>query len=292
MKITIADKAGFCFGVERAENIVLSTIKNKKNKVYTFGPLIHNPIVVKKLKELGVFPVEEEDLQKLDKNSTIIIRSHGIEKKTLIKLEKMGFDIVDATCPFVKKAKESAKTLYEKNYNLIILGDINHPEVKGIHSYTDYNGVILKDTDELKTYLKEKNNRVGLVAQTTQSKELFEEFVSIMQEKATDICIFDTICNATSSRQLSAIKLAEKSDVIIVIGGFNSANTKRLVEICNKICKNVIWIEKTEDLELEQLDCYEKIGITAGASTPVKSIEETSQIIQNYYNGKVNKNDE
>jgi 4-hydroxy-3-methylbut-2-enyl diphosphate reductase len=292
MQITVADKAGFCFGVERAENIVLDTIKCKKNKVYTFGPLIHNPIVVEKLKSMGVFSVEEEDLEKIDRNSTIIIRSHGIEKKILDKLNRMGFDIVDATCPFVKKAKESAKTLYEKGYKLIILGDINHPEVKGIHSYTDYNGVILKDIHELEDFLKDNNNKIGLVAQTTQSKVLFEEFVSIIKDKATDICIFDTICNATNLRQLSAIKLAEKSDVIIVIGGFNSANTRRLVEICKKICKNVIWIEKTEDLELEQLACYKNIGITAGASTPVRSIEETCQIIQNYFNGKVCKNDE
>lgn len=291
MKIRIAEKAGFCFGVERAENLVWDTLERKKTDIYTLGPLIHNPVVVENLKDNGVFPVDEDDLEKIPKSSTIIIRSHGIDKKLLEKLIQKGFDIVDATCPFVKKAKESAKTLHDKGYNIIILGDRNHPEVKGIHSYTDYEGTIIKDEEELEEFLVRNQEKIGLVAQTTQNRELFERFVNLINDKAEDVCIFDTICNATRLRQQFAIKLARESDIVIVIGGFDSANTRRLVEICSKICKNVIWIEKPEDIELEKIKDFENIGITAGASTPVRSIEKTFQIIQNYFNGKVCKND-
>lgn len=291
--IKIADKAGFCFGVERAEKIVLDTLEKKHINIFTLGPLIHNPLVVENLKDKGVFPIEENDIKDIDNNSTLIIRSHGIDKFLKEKLEKKGFDIVDATCPFVKKAKEAAQTLYREGYLVLILGDKNHPEVKGIHSYTDYKGQIIKDMDDLKNLLNKTDcKKIGLVAQTTQNKDLFKEIVKYLENKELEFNFYNTICNATSLRQEAAIKLAEKSDMMLVIGGFNSANTRRLVEICKKICKNVIWIEKPEDFELKKIKDFFNIGITAGASTPIKSIEKTYNLIKNFLNGKVKENDE
>ncbi|MFA5479827.1 MAG: 4-hydroxy-3-methylbut-2-enyl diphosphate reductase [Candidatus Muiribacteriota bacterium] len=279
-EIKIADCAGFCFGVERAEKIVFDTLQKYKKKIYTLGPLIHNPLVVKKLEETGVFAVDENDIESLPDKATLIIRSHGIEKNLKEILVKKGFNVVDATCPFVKKAKEVAEDFYNKGYEVLILGDSNHPEVKGIHSYTDYKGKIIKNPESINQIILNTDKKIGLIAQTTQNKETFVKCVEILKNSNKQFEFFDTICSATQQRQEAAIRLARESDVIIVIGGFNSANTKRLVEICSKICKNVLWIEKTEELEFEKLKKFKKIGITAGASTPIWSIEKTAESIK------------
>ncbi|PLX16871.1 MAG: hypothetical protein C0601_09090 [Candidatus Muiribacterium halophilum] len=178
--VMLAEKAGFCFGVERAESIVLKLLKEKNRKIYTLGPLIHNPLFVENLKEKGVNVVEENNLSDIDDDSIIVIRSHGIEKKLKERLFEIGFKVIDATCPFVDKAKKSALELFEKGYYLIILGDANHPEVKGIHSYTNYEGLIVKDLDDVKKLDLNGKNKIGFVAQTTQSKEVFKKIVKYL----------------------------------------------------------------------------------------------------------------
>ncbi|MGM0607522.1 MAG: 4-hydroxy-3-methylbut-2-enyl diphosphate reductase [Candidatus Muiribacteriota bacterium] len=273
--IKIADKAGFCFGVERAEKIAFDTLNKFKKNIYTLGPLIHNPLVVKALEEKGIYEVSEDIIKNTEKGSTLIIRSHGIEKDLKEKLTDKGYNVVDATCPFVKKAKEVGQDYYDRGYKVIILGDKNHPEVKGIHSYTDYKGIIIKNEIHLKEILPDINGKIGIIAQTTQNKETFEKCVNLLKKDNREFTYYYTICSATQLRQESAISLAGESDCMIVVGGYNSANTKRLVEICKQICKNVIWIEKAEELNFNTLKKYKKIGITAGASTPIWSIKKT-----------------
>ncbi len=283
VNVRIADRAGFCFGVERAEKIVYNTLNKFRGNIFTIGPLIHNPLVVEKLEKAGVKPVSENELEDLPENSTVIIRSHGIDKELRNRMERMDIKVIDATCPFVKNAKEAAIKLRKEGYTVLILGDRNHPEVKGIQSYIDYQGMIIKDTEELERMIEELPDRTALIAQTTQNREVFEDMIKILSGRIKEFEYKNTICNATALRQKAAIDLVKSSEAMIVIGGYNSANTKRLVEICSKICKNVIWIEKTQDLDLDRIKEFGTIGITAGASTPVWSIEETERKIKNFF---------
>ena len=262
MDIEVSKYAGFCFGVERAINLVKSAAK-KKSKLYTFGPLIHNPQVVKNLEDKGVKVINQ--LDKVEPNSTVVIRSHGVTKDYRKKLKQKNVDILDATCPYVKTAQKKAQYLFNNGYKVIIYGEKKHPEVKAIHSYTNYEGVVIENIDKIKIF--DNVYKYGLVAQTTRSKKQFSGLAARYVEHAKECVVFKTICNATFDRQQDAKKIAEKVDFMIVVGGKNSANTTKLYKIVKRI-KPAEHIETADEIDINAIKEYNRIGITAGASTP------------------------
>jgi len=275
LEIKTAEEAGFCFGVKRAIEMATGQIESQEESpVYTLGPIIHNPQVVKKLENLGIVSVD--DLAEID-DGVIIIRSHGVEPEVIKQARDKGLTIIDATCPYVKKAQDNASLLISEGYQTLIYGDREHPEVKGILGATDYQAEIIQDQEDLEKIQLE--TRVGIVAQTTKSPASFRDLIARILPLVKELKIFNTICNTTQIRQRSAEKLAEEVEVMFVIGGFNSANTNRLVELCVLTGTPTYHIETTEDIDWNWLEGVKKIGITAGASTPDWLIKEVIQVM-------------
>jgi len=271
-----AEEAGFCFGVQRAVDIAIEAVKNHENNdVYTLGPIIHNPQVVEKLENLGVKSIDSIDEIE---QGVIIIRSHGVEPKILDKAKEKGLHIIDATCPYVKNAQKYAAKLVEEGYQTFIYGDKDHPEVKGIYGATNKKATIINSKDELLN--KKINDKIGFVAQTTKSPVSYKELISEVIIKTNELKVFNTICNTTEIRQNSALNLAKKVDVMFVIGGHNSANTNRLAEICRKTKTPTYHIETSEEIDPNWIAEKEKIGITAGASTPDWLIKEVIEFMK------------
>jgi 4-hydroxy-3-methylbut-2-enyl diphosphate reductase len=275
VEIFIADHAGFCFGVERAVGLVEDTSKNHTG-VYTLGPIIHNPQIVSRFAENGVGVCSKPE--EMDETNTVVVRSHGITKETYHKLDERNIKVVDATCPFVKKAQNSAKKLGESGTTVVVYGENDHPEVKSIVSFIDSEYIIVSDVAEAKKL--PFKTRYALVAQTTQNSESFDKIAEILKTKCDEIIVSNTICNATSLRQASAIDLAKKVDIMIVIGGKNSGNTTRLYEICSEICPETYHIETRDELDSNIFDDNRKVGITAGASTPGYLVEEVIEFLK------------
>lgn len=262
MEILLARQAGFCFGVERATQMAFKAAENG-GETYTLGPIIHSPQVVQKLEGLGV--KVRNSLDGLD-HGTVIIRSHGVSAKEMEEAEGRGLSVVDATCPFVKKAQNHVKTLSAEGYTVIVVGDADHPEVEGIVSYATGRVFVVSSAEAAAELPKMAN--VGMVAQTTQSFETLEGVVSVCLKKASELRIFNTICDATAVRQEEAKRLAAKVDCMIVVGGFNSGNTRRLAEICAELQENTHHIETADEIDPAWFEKVEKVGVTAGASTP------------------------
>ena len=260
MGVILAKYLGFCYGVKRAIRIAR---EHADGKSCTLGPIIHNPQMVERLKSEGVDAVENlADM----KEGTIIIRSHGVGPQVYEEAKSRNLKIVDATCPHVKKAQLSAKELVEESYQVVIIGEKNHPEVKSIFEWSNNKAVIIETEEEAKQF--SSCQKLGIVSQTTVSGEHFKKIVEwLIQQKAPDVKILRTICTATDQRQAAAIELARDVDLMLVIGGKNSANTTRLAQLCSEECKTY-HIETAEELSPEWLNKIEKIGITAGASTP------------------------
>lgn len=270
LDIFTAQEAGFCFGVKRAIEIAKKAANDSdRYPVYTLGPIIHNPQVVKNLEKLGIKPIKSID--DIDKG-TVIIRSHGVPPDIIEKAKNKGLKVLDTTCPFVKKAQQYAKELIDSGYQTIIYGDHDHPEVVGIYGATDKKAIIISNQSELNSIKIE--NKLGFVAQTTKSPASFKELISSVIESVKELKVFNTICNTTETRQQSAAELAEKVDVMFVIGGHNSANTNRLSEICAKTDTPTYHIETVAEIDKQWLEEKKKIGITAGASTPDWLIKE------------------
>lgn len=263
VKITIADSAGFCFGVKRAIDLV-QDIASKNDKVYTFGPLIHNPQEIQRLEKENIKVVE--DFSKIEKG-VLVLRTHGIQLNIYEKLlMKKNIKLVDATCPFVKRAQDIVKEL-SKDINtkqIIIVGEKRHPEVVALVSYGKEKCLIVEDKKDVKNV--KKTDIIYVVSQTTQSPRNFDRIVEEIS-KISKVKVFNTICRATFDRQSSAKKLAKEVDVMIVIGGKNSGNTTRLYQICSNITKTY-HIETVDEIEKSWFKNMNKIGITAGASTP------------------------
>ncbi|MCK4776997.1 MAG: 4-hydroxy-3-methylbut-2-enyl diphosphate reductase [Actinomycetia bacterium] len=279
MKIITAKKAGYCYGVERALKLVERELKKNNKQIYTLGPLIHNPQVVKELEGKGV-----KSLLSIDKvkKGTVIIRSHGVDPQTLKKAKEKGLNIIDATCPFVKKAQKCVQRLAREKYDVFIIGEKDHPEVKGLYAYSDNRGTIIENVEDVKKI--DKNLRkIGLVVQTTQTVWKLQEIVKILLTRTFEIKIFNTICHATFERQKEAKKLAKKVDVMIVVGGKNSANTKRLLQICKESNKNSFHIESEKDLKKSWFKKDSSVGVTAGASTPIRITEKVVERINKLY---------
>ena len=267
MEVILADNLGFCYGVKRA--IQLAEDSAAPGQVTnTLGPIIHNPQMVAKLAENGVGTVDSLDEVK---GGTIIIRSHGVGPDVYDRVEAMGLNMVDATCPHVRKAQSSAKMLADEGYQVVIIGEKHHPEVKSIIEWAG-DGAVAIETEEEADALP-KYGKLGVVAQTTFSAPKFKLIVERLLDKSSDVKILRTICTATDQRQSAAMKLATEVDMMIVIGGKNSANTTRLAQLCRDKCKTY-HIETADELRDDWFDKIKKIGITAGASTPDWIIKE------------------
>ena len=286
MNITVAKSAGFCFGVKRAVNKVYEQADIKKGPIYTYGPIIHNEEVVKDLEEKGVKVLDNletlTDAQKQEKG-TVIIRSHGVSKEVYEKLEHAGFEIEDATCPFVLKIHQIVEAFSNDGYEIVIIGSSLHPEVEGIRGWCDpKHTTVIADYEEAQNYKPKSGKKVCIVAQTTFNYKKFQELVEIIQKKGyiRDIRVLNTICNATEERQNEAASLAETSDIMIVIGGRSSSNTQKLYEICKEECANTYYIQTAADLKLSETGHIDNVGITAGASTPKKIIEEVQKYVR------------
>lgn len=267
LEVILADYLGFCYGVKRAIKIARENAA-PDGSACTLGPIIHNPQMVERLKEEGVGAINRLDDLKRGK---VIIRSHGVGPETYERAEAMGLECVDATCPHVKKAQLSAKELAEEGRFVVIVGEKEHPEVHSIVQWAGGNVAVIETVAEA-AFLPNAS-RLGIISQTTFSGERFQEIVSALLDKSRDIRVMRTICTATDQRQRAARELASKVDVMLVIGGKNSANTTRLAQLCAKICRTY-HIETAEELRPAWFDNIEKIGITAGASTPDWIIKE------------------
>jgi len=274
MEIIVAKMAGFCFGVKRAIDIAFQIANEKRKGVYTLGPIIHNPQVVEMLKEKGIIPIE--DIKAKKDISALIIRTHGIPLHLSKEISSMGCEIIDATCPFVKKAQYYAKLLMEEGYQVVILGEKNHPEVKGLMSYAN-DDVIVVDS---KTPLPKLKSRAGIVVQTTQSLEALKKVLSDALEQANEIKVYNTICNSTALRLKETEKMARKVDVMLVVGGKNSANTTQLTRLCKSLSVPTHHIETSSEIKKEWIKNAKKLGITAGASTPEWIIKEVEKRIR------------
>ncbi len=269
MKVILAKHHGFCYGVKRAVKIAQDSV-SLEGKAYTLGPIIHNPQMVEKLANEGVGMVHSlDDIRQ----GTVIVRSHGVGPKVYEQAEEKGLTLVDATCPHVKKAQMAAYELSEAGYQVIIVGEKSHPEVKSIFEWSKNRAIIIEHEAELNDIVF--FNKVGVVAQTTFSGEEFQKIVDSLIERVENVKVERTICNATEKRQEAAVELANQVDMMIVIGGKNSANTTRLAELCLKKNKHTYHIETVNEINDNWFNKgINTIGITAGASTPDWLIEE------------------
>jgi len=270
MKIVRAENAGFCFGVKRAMKLAFEAAENNENPIYSLGPLIHNPQQVQVLAQRGVHVVS--DLKSLEPGDTLIIRSHGTSPAVLQAAKAKKLNIVDATCPFVVKAQRLAQHLASEQYQVVIVGEGDHPEVIGIVGFAGNDArVIEKVSDVMELPVKP---RVGVIAQTTQSLDNLRDVVSALLEKRDELKVFNTICHATTHRQEAALDIARKVDLMVIIGGHNSANTSRLASLCLQSGVPTRHIETSDELEASWLKNVATIGVTAGASTPEWIIED------------------
>ena len=279
MEVIKAKSAGFCFGVKKAMETVYQQIEANTGKpIYTFGPLIHNEEVVKELKRKGVEVVNSVEELKSLKEGIVIIRSHGVSKDIYKIMEDNGITCVDATCPFVKRIHKIVEKESAAGKKIIIIGNDGHPEVEGIKGWSSTPAIVVEKEEEAREFSCKTEEKICIVSQTTFNYNKFQELVEIFEKKGYDISVVNTICNATEERQTEAKQIAAKADVMIVIGGTHSSNTRKLYEICKNECENTHFIQTLDDLNLELPKSVRLVGITAGASTPNNIIEE----VQNY----------
>lgn len=274
MNVILAKRAGFCFGVKRATQMAFEAA-GKDQKTYTLGPIIHSPQVVSKLEEMGVKVLKS--LECMD-SGTIIIRSHGVASSEISEAVQKKLEIVDATCPFVKKAQEHVKSLSEAGYSVVVVGDADHPEVQGIVSYGGDKVFVVGSGEEIKKL--PKMNKIGVVAQTTQSFENLKNVVSECLLRGGEIRVFNTICDATAVRQEEAKELAGQVECMLVVGGYNSANTHRLAEVCAELQPRTHHIETASEIDADWFNGVETVGVKAGASTPKWIIDEVMNKIE------------
>ena len=280
-EVILAKTAGFCFGVKRAVDTVYEQAKQKDMPIYTYGPIIHNEEVVRDLEEKGVRVLDSlnglADVQK----GTVIVRSHGVEEAVYGQLEEAGMRCVDATCPFVKKIHRIVTDASEHGQTIIIIGNDKHPEVEGIKGWAKTNVFVIKTREEAEKLEFPSGTRLCIVSQTTFNYKKFQELVEIFEKKSYDKYVYNTICNATQERQTEARQIAKRVEAMIVIGGKSSSNTQKLYEICKEECENTYYIQTLGDLDLQSMRSIGSVGITAGASTPQKIIEEVLLECQN-----------
>lgn len=274
MRVKVARFAGVCYGVERALKLAAEAA-GTQSSVHTLGPLIHNPQAVEALKEQGV-----EVASALDEISDgiVVIRTHGVDPSTITAARERGLDVVDATCPHVSKAHEAARALKDEGYAVVIVGEADHPEVAGIRAHAGGDALVVESAEELPERLPGK--RVGVVVQTTQSESRLNAVVAALLPRVRELKVHNTICAATSKRQESATELAESVDVVVVVGGHNSGNTTRLVEMCRAVNPRTHHVETADDLVDEWFQGADSVGVTAGASTPGEQMQGVIHAIE------------
>lgn len=278
MEIKLAKSAGFCFGVRRAVDTVYEQIAQAPKPIFTYGLIIHNREVVKDLESKGVTVIHNEEELKAVTAGTVIIRAHGVARGIHQLIKKQGLLLIDATCPYVRRIHQIVAQESRAGKEIIIIGNIGHPEVEGITGWAA-GKVFVAETEKDALYLAEKLRGPGcIVSQTTFNYNKFQDIVDIFKEKYYNSNVVNTICSATRERQIEAERIAKEVDVMFVIGDIHSSNTAKLTEICRKECTNTYFVQTLKDLPLELPEATTLIGITAGASTPNNIIEE----VQNY----------
>jgi 4-hydroxy-3-methylbut-2-enyl diphosphate reductase len=283
MKVRLARTAGFCMGVRRAMDILLDALRTQGGDLYTCGPIIHNPQVIQMLRERNVKILEDiDDFH----GGTVVIRAHGITPKTRKRLKDRGAVISDATCPHVMRAQSLTKRYSGEGYSIIIIGDKGHSEVTGLQGFAAGDSYVIGEPEEIASL--PELEKACVVAQTTQNRKKFDSVVQGLKSRYSHCVVCDTICNSTDARQKEARKIAQKVDAMVVVGGRNSANTCRLVEICRETGTPTYHIETERDLSREELKRFRKIGITAGASTPNWLINAVVEGIETMTTGKKN----
>ena len=285
MKVKTAKTAGFCFGVKRAVDKVYELIENGVSPIYTLGPIIHNEEVVSDFEKKGVTVISEEDIPKL-REGTVVIRSHGVGRRIYDMLKTAGISFVDVTCPFVLKIHRIVERESRAGKQIIIFGDPSHPEVKGICGWCEGSCTVLRNREDAENFGPDPGRIPCIVSQTTFNYNKFKELVEILCKKRYDNNvlnidnILNTICNATEERQKEAQSIAGEVDTMLVIGGRHSSNTQKLFEICKEECENTYYIQTPVDLDSEMFHHSSYVGITAGASTPKKIIEEVQEHVR------------
>jgi len=282
MNVELAKTAGFCFGVKRAVDTVYQQIEQYRGeKIFTYGPIIHNEEVIKDLRSHGVEVLNDEEELKTADADVVVIRSHGVAKYIYDIMEERGITCVDATCPFVKKIHKIVAEKSAEGSYIVIVGNGEHPEVQGIRGWAGEQVTVVQTPEDAERFeLPDKDQKVCIVAQTTFNYNKFKELVEIISKKRYDIVVLNTICNATKERQTEARQIAARVDAMIVIGDKRSSNTQKLFEICKEECLNTYYIQTLDDLDINQLRSVESVGITAGASTPNKIIEEVQNNVR------------
>ena len=282
MNVELAKTAGFCFGVKSAVDTVYQQIEQYRGeKIFTYGPIIHNEEVIKDLRSHGVEVLNDEEELKTADADVVVIRSHGVAKYIYDILEERGITCVDATCPFVKKIHKIVAEKSAEGSYIVIVGNGEHPEVQGIRGWAGEQVTVVQTPEDAERFeLPDKDQKVCIVAQTTFNYNKFKELVEIISKKRYDIVVLNTICNATKERQTEARQIAARVDAMVVIGDKRSSNTQKLFEICKEECLNTYYIQTLDDLDINQLRSVESVGITAGASTPNKIIEEVQNNVR------------
>lgn len=280
MQVIRAKTAGFCFGVRRAVNKVYEQAEKEGQKVYTYGPIIHNEEVVRDLEKKGVQVLEsEEELERLQEG-TVVIRSHGVSKEIYDRIREKQLHLVDATCPFVLKIHKIVREQSAAGREIVIVGNDRHPEVEGIKGWCSSPVTVVGTEEEAREFQKKGDAGICVVSQTTFNYKKFNNLVEIFSKRGYDILVLNTICSATEERQTEAREIASAVDAMVVIGGKHSSNTQKLFEICKKECKNTYYIQTLEDLDVRSMQSVSCVGITAGASTPNNIIEEVQKECQ------------
>lgn len=274
MKVIIAKYAGFCFGVKRALDLVNSEV-DAGRRTSTLGPLIHNPQVVKYLEDKGVKVVSSVS----EADGGIVMPSHGVSKETIKQALDLGLNVVDAACPFVTNVVEKVAKLSADGYEVVMVGDAGHTEVKAIMSAAGESAVVVSSIEDA-IKLKWNNKRVGVVSQTTQSPSQFGEIVGYISSRASETLVYNTICYATLDRQNDAAEIARQVDAMVVVGGKNSANTNRLAHICAEIGVPTYHIETASEINKDWFIAVNTVGLTAGASTPDWIIDEVCETLE------------
>jgi len=276
MEIILAESAGFCFGVQRAVDTVYEQVaKNPSGRrIYTYGPIIHNMEVVNDLKKKGVRVIESEEELPQAAGQILIIRSHGVKKRIYETAKDLGIEIVDATCPFVKKIHKIAEQESARGRQIIIVGNKEHPEVQGITGWVNGSALVVLNEEEAQELISENDSPATVVAQTTFNSNKFNNIVEIIKKKRYDVRVINTICNATRLRQKEAESVSRQVDIMLVVGDRHSSNTQKLFDICRTYCKDTYYIQTIQDLDEQILQSGIRVGITAGASTPNNIIQE------------------
>jgi len=251
--------ASFCFGVKRAVDRVMKEVDKENGAIYTLGPIIHNPQIVEMLKEKGIVPVD--DVKNIHEG-TVVFRTHGIKKEEEEYIQKKGLESLDVTCPFVKRVRKHAMYLKKHGYQVVIIGDKNHAEVKSVLSYLDNDGIVLQEPCRIEA------RKIGVVSQTTLDRETFISVVTGLLNGADEVRVYDTICRSTQIRQQEAAELAGLVDVMLVIGGKNSSNTTKLYKIAKKVQPKTYHIETDNDIQADWFEGAQKVGLIGGSSTP------------------------